>query len=154
MRRKNGFTLVEALVGSLILAIGAVVICGLSYRCMINNKRGLEYEQACRLLDECLDTVAASRFEELIRTKRIEDDFGDRHPNYSFVLESTEVENSQLHRVTATVTWTVGKEEYQVQTETLMYPLEQRDETKMAKQFTVHGSQFTARKTDKLTYEK
>ena len=132
MNNEKGFTLIEALVGSLILAIGAVVICGLSYRCMINNKRGLEYEQACRLLDECLDTVAASRFEELIRTKRIEDDFGDRHPNYSFVLETTEVENSQLHRVTATVRWLVGKQQYQVRATTLMYPLEQRDQTKMA----------------------
>ena len=118
--------------GSPILAIGAVVICGLSYRCMINNKRGLEYEQACRLLDECLDTVVAGRLEELIRTKRIEDDFGDRHPNYSFVLEATEVEYSQLHRVTATVYWEVGKQEYQVRATTLMYPLEQREETKMA----------------------
>ena len=131
MRRKNGFTLVEALVGSLILAIGAVVICGLSYRCMINNKRGLEYEQACRLLDECLDTVVAGKLAELIRTQRIEADFGDRHPNYSYVLEATEVENSQLQRVTATVQWMVGKQPYQVQATTLIYPLEQREETKM-----------------------
>jgi prepilin-type N-terminal cleavage/methylation domain-containing protein len=148
--RKNGFTLVEALVGSLILAIGAVVICGLSYRCMINNKRGIEYEQACRLLDECLDTVAAGRLEELIRTKRIEDDFGDRHPNYSFVLEATQVEDSQLQRVKATVRWMVGKEQYQVQATTLIYPLEKREETKIAKQFTVHGLQFTARTRDSL----
>ncbi len=132
MMRKNGFTLVEALVGSLILAIGAVVICGLSYRCIINNKRGLEYEQACRLLDECLDTVVAGRLEELIRTKRIEDDFGDRYPNYSYVLETKEVENSQLHRVTATVRWLVGEKQYQVRAATLMYPLEQRDQKTLA----------------------
>ena len=130
--RKNGFTLIEALVGSLILAIGAVVICGLSYRCMINNKRGVEYEQACRLLDECLDTAAAGSLEELIRTKRIEGDFGERHPNFKYILEAVEVENRQLHRVTATVKWTVGREEYQVQTTTLLYPLEQREEPKVA----------------------
>lgn len=129
--RKNGFTLVEALVGSLILAIGAVVICGLSYRCMINNKRGMEYEQACRLVDECLDTVVAGKLDDLIRAKQMEGDFGDRHPNFSFILEATKVENSQLHQVTATVRWKVAKEQYQVQTTTLIYPLEQKKETKM-----------------------
>lgn len=129
--RKNGFTLVEALVGSLILAIGAVVICGLSYRCMINNKRGLEYEQACRLVDECLDTVVAGKLDELIRTKKIEGDFGERHPNFRFILEAAKIENSQLHQVTATVRWKVAKQQYQVQTTTLIYPLEQRKETKM-----------------------
>jgi len=146
--RKNGFTLIEALAASLILAIGAVVICGLSYRCMINNKRGLEYEQACRLLDETLDTVLAGKLEELVRAKQLEGDFGERHPNFSFLLEATKVENSRLQQVTATVRWKVGQKQFQVQATTLIYPLEQSKETRTAKTFPVPTPRFTARKSD------
>ncbi len=112
----------EVLLSSLILAIGTVVICGLCHRCVINNARGWEYEQAYRLLDETLDMATAQSISELARQKQINGDFGDRYPQYRYKLEVTFTQDSNnLYRVTATVLWNVMNREYQVQTTTLLF---------------------------------
>jgi prepilin-type N-terminal cleavage/methylation domain-containing protein len=123
MRQQKGFTLVEALVGSLILAVAAVVVCGLSHRCMVNNKRGMEYEQAYRLVDECLDRVTATGLEELIQKRNMSGNFGERYPNYRYLLEIEQTEARDLWQVTATVIWKVSDDEYKVEATTLLYDL-------------------------------
>ena len=120
---KKGFTLVEALAGSLILAVAAVVVCGLSHRCMVNNKRGMEYEQAYRLVDECLDRVTATGLEELIQKRSMSGDFGKRYPNYRYLLEIEPTEAMDLWQVTAKVSWEVSDDEYKVEATTLLYDL-------------------------------
>lgn len=119
---KTGFTLVEALMGSLILAVGAVVICGLSHRCMYNQRRGMEYEQAYRLLDECLDKVVATWAVETTHNTTLQGDFAPRYPAYSYTvqLEPSEL-GDNLCRVTARVSWQVQSDEYDVQATTLVY---------------------------------
>ncbi|MBN1845754.1 MAG: prepilin-type N-terminal cleavage/methylation domain-containing protein [Sedimentisphaerales bacterium] len=128
--RNHGFTLIEALVGSLILAIGAVVICGLSHRCLINTKRGLEYERACRLLDECLDTMVVLHQEELFRAQKIEGDFGPNCPHFGYILQSEPADQNHVYRVTAIVQWQVGDKPHQVQATTLLYETPRRDNPK------------------------
>ena len=120
---KRGFTLVEALVGSLILAVGAVVICGLSRRCIENNVRASRYEQAYRLLDECLDRVAALAPAEMAQRRSIDGDFGDRHVGYRYAVLIEPAESSGLYRVTAKVFWQQQDMGYEIEATTLMYPL-------------------------------
>ena len=119
--RNYGFTLIEALVASLILAIAAVVVCGLCSRCMVNNKRGLEYEQACRLLDEVLDKSATIWLDKLITSENFSGDFSERYPDYQYQIESELTDDPHLHLVTATVSWQVLDNRYQVSTSTLIY---------------------------------
>ena len=125
---KSGFTMIEALLSSLILAVGAVVICGLSRRCTVNNVRGWEYEQAYRLLDECLDTVASGQDQPVSAANSIEGNFGDRYPNFRYQINVKPTTRGNLaavdlYEVTGIVDWDVGTQEYQVQATTLIYDL-------------------------------
>ena len=125
---KSGFTMIEALLSSLILAVGAVVICGLSRRCTVNNVRGWEYEQAYRLLDECLDTVASGQDQPVSAANSIEGNFGDRYPNFRYQINVKPTTKGNLaavdlYEVTGIVNWDVGTQEYQVQATTLIYDL-------------------------------
>jgi len=123
---KNGFTMIEALLSSLILAVGAVVICGLSRRCTVNNVRGWEYEQAYRLLDECLDAVANEQDQSVSAINSIEGGFGERYPNFRYQINAKPTTKGKpaaadLYEVTGIVSWDVGGQEYQVQATTLVY---------------------------------
>ena len=123
-QRKCGFALVEVLMGSLILALGVLLINGLSSRCMVDNSRGLEYEQAARLLDECLEEAAATEIlKKLINLEKIEGDFQDRYPNYRYLLELEPTEHVDLYQITATVIWTAASKQYQLEAATLLFDL-------------------------------
>jgi len=117
--RKSGFTLIEALAGSLIFAIGAVVICGLSHRCVVNNVRGQEYEQAWRLLDECLDRASSQR-RTLMEKEKTEGDFPGTQPPYHYTLAVEPADIAQVYRVTAEVHWLVAGQRYSVKAQTLL----------------------------------
>ena len=113
--------MVEALAASLLLAAGAVAICGLSNRCLIHNLRAIEYEQAYRLLDECLDRTVAEGVGTLAGAKTVTGDFSDRYKDYRYEIqvEATELEN--LYEVKAVVSWRVLDEWYEVSAETMLY---------------------------------
>lgn len=117
-----GFALAEVLLGSVILAIGAAVICGLCRKCLVNNMRGIEYEQAARLLDECLDRAATDEMlDELIVVRTVVGDFGRRYPDYSFTLDLETTDQADLYEVTALVGWEILGKNYQLQATTLIY---------------------------------
>ena len=125
---KIGFTMIEALLSSLILAVGAVVICGLSRRCTVNSIRGWEYEQAYRLLDECLDAVASEQDQPVSAMNNIEGNFGDRYPDFRYQVNvkpatKGKLAAADLYEVTGIVSWDVSGQEYQVQATTLIYDL-------------------------------
>ena len=124
IKNRDGFTLIEALLSSLILAVGAMVICGLSQSCLRNTLRGWEYEQGYRLIDECLDIVAAGEAGELAGKEIIEGDFGQRYPNYTYALKIKPEGSENLYEVTAIVRWEVGPQQYEVEATTLIYDWE------------------------------
>ncbi|MCP4710241.1 MAG: hypothetical protein GY869_16580, partial [Planctomycetes bacterium] len=116
------FALAEVLLGSVILAVGAAVICGLCRKCLVNNLRGIEYEQAVRLVDECLDLAASDdMLQELIVTRTVEGDFGQRYPDYSYTLELVVTDQADLYEITAQVAWEVLGKNYQMQVTTLIF---------------------------------
>jgi Tfp pilus assembly protein PilV len=120
-QRYGGFTLIEALLASLILAIGVVVICGITQRCLRDNQRGMEYEVAQRLLDECLDTVVVRGVGEYRSKGPVSGDFGTRHPGYRYQVELTPAGTSGLYRVTATINWGTADQPAKAQATTLLY---------------------------------
>jgi len=125
VNRRNslfGFALAEVLLGSVILALGAAVIGGLCRKCVINNLRGIEYEQAARLLDECLDRAATDEMlRELIRLRTIEGDFAPRYPDYHFTLVLEMTDQADLYEVSARIEWEIMGKRYQLPATTLIY---------------------------------
>lgn len=119
-RKLKGFTLVEAIVSCMILAIGAVVICGLARRSVESNQRGIWYEQGYRLLDECLDRAVAQK-EAILKEREVQGNFDGRYPGYRYVLEIKQGETAGLYRVRATVTWEILGQEHSARGETLIY---------------------------------
>jgi hypothetical protein len=122
-RKANGFTLIEAVIGSLILAVGAVVICGLARRCLDDNAHGAQYEQAWRLLDETLDKVAALGVGKEAAKGTTEGDFADRFGGYKYKLQIKPTASSGLYQVNAQISWRSATQEYIVQTTALIYDL-------------------------------
>ncbi len=120
---RQGFTLVEILVSSLILAVGAVIVCHLANQCLINTTEGIRYAHGYRLLDEALNKVASGKIRELADLKTIEGDFEPRYPNYRYRIEIVRADQIDLYRVRASVLWKEGSNEYNVQAETLFYDL-------------------------------
>ncbi len=121
-RSTGGFTLVEALASCLLLAVGAVVVCGLSRRCLVNSREGMEYEQAYRLVDECLDRVAAMGLAGYKQQTKVRGDFGERYEGYRYKVEVKEREGGvNLWEVRATVVWGAEEAEKQVSAMTLLY---------------------------------
>lgn len=101
--------------------MGLVVICGLSGRIMHNNVRAMEYEQAYRLLDECLDGVLAKGTGQIAAEKKLAGDFGQRYPNYTYTLELEPTDTPRLYKITGTVMWYAAEKRYTVETTTLMF---------------------------------
>ena len=120
-KRPGGFTLIEAVMGSLILAVGALVVCGLAQRCAWNYGRGMEYEKAYRLLDECPDRAVSGDFGELVRQREVVGDFGQRGEGYKYAVEVKEEETAGLYEVSAVVSWQGAGQEYKVTGTTLVY---------------------------------
>ncbi len=124
--RAQGFTLIEVLISSVILAGGAIVIFSLSQRCLRNTIRGIEYEQAYRLLDETLDTIPAGDLIKMAQKGTAPGDFGSRYPAYKYELTFKPTKTNNLFHVTATITWHLARQQYQLQADTLLYPVGSR----------------------------
>ena len=118
---KSGFTLVEALAASVILGIGVVAIAGICQRCTHNYIRGLQYETAYRLLDECLDLSVSVNLEKLITEKTIQGSFAPRYPQYRFAVNLEPASGAHLYLIKATVSWDVGLRPYEVECWTELY---------------------------------
>ena len=123
-KKNNGFTLIEAVVSSLILAAGAMIVCTLAGNCLVNNAEGAQYEQAWRLVDECLDRAAAKAMEtprEILQNhKIIKGNFAPRFPQYNYTVKIEQTNNEKLYQVSATVTWTIAQQTRQVSAVTVM----------------------------------
>ena len=113
--KSTGFTLIEALLSSLILAVGAVVICSLSQRCVVNNVRGWEYEQGYRLVDERLDWVLAEGVGKLAGEEIIRGDFPRRYPDYKYEVKIEPMEREKLYQRSTLLT------DYQCMLEGMFY---------------------------------
>ena len=108
-RHQAGFTLIEAMVASMILGMAAVTLCTLSTKSLAQTKLNREYELAWQVLDRqltMLDYMSIDEFVLLGEREGFTDDFGKR---YHWQIEVAEEPLDVLYMVQIDVWWQEGQ---------------------------------------------
>ncbi|MBN1436873.1 MAG: prepilin-type N-terminal cleavage/methylation domain-containing protein [Sedimentisphaerales bacterium] len=128
-KKQKGFTIIEALVGALLLAIGAVVACGISQHCSKNWLRCQQYETAYQILDECFEQAllqgpASLMKQELALQRNVVRPCAEYHCEYR--IEPTA--ESNLYEVAVTINWLSQNGVHEVTSTTLIFDPQQPGE--------------------------
>ena len=124
--RQAGFTIIDALVGALLLAIGAVVACGISQHCSKNWIRCQQYETAYQVLDECLEQALLQGPASLMQQEQaLQKEVARPCANYHCEYDIDTTAQNNLYEVTAKVTWQSQNAVYEVASTTLIYDPQQ-----------------------------
>ena len=124
-RSSGGFTLVEALVASVILAAAVLVLCSLSTRCLSRVSLNQEYERAWQLLDQQLMVIKSVGLDEFIAEDITEGevqtgpDQQDRS-KYYWKIDLASEPLDQLYRVTLTIRWLIHNRWHEISAQTLL----------------------------------
>ena len=119
-RQPKGFTLLEALVASVILGAAVVTIGAISTRCLRQAQLSRQYETAWQLLDRQLtiiDYMGLADFLERGTTSGEIENFG---PTYYWRAQVTSRELDDLHLVRMTISWEGPSRPYRVTASTLL----------------------------------
>lgn len=121
MRGERGFTLVEMIVATVILAVGiagAVATFGAISRA---SGTAAEYDQAALLAERRLAEI-----ETLDETPTDQDsgDFGEDYPGYKWEQEVLSTEYDDLIEVRVTVTWGNNEPRHHIDVSTYMKPVD------------------------------
>lgn len=108
MKRTNartGFSLVEALVASVILSGVVVTVGAIGSRALVATRQDSQYERAATLLDRQLTMIDHMGVSAFIQSGQTEGDFGEMAPGYRWRVVTTYLEVDQLYQVTIAVIW-------------------------------------------------
>ncbi len=102
---RRGFTLVEVVIGTIILGIGLAVVMSISSRAMINQTRGERMIVASWLADELLAMVLVEGPDTYLSRRSLEGAFEGAFEEYTYSLQIDYFSDVEPYRVTATVGW-------------------------------------------------
>jgi len=122
--KKKGFTLVEALLASIILAAAAIAISAISVRCLSRTSFNQEYEQAWAAMDRQLVSIETAGIDQFIEQGIMEGYVQGANEEESGKYRwQAEVENEaigKLYRIKMTITWQEKNHLHQITAETLL----------------------------------
>ena len=108
MKRTNartGFSLVEALVASVILSGVVVTVGAIGSRALVATRQDSQYERGAALLDRQLTMIDHMGVAAFIQSGQTEGDFGELAPGYRWRVVTRYLEVDQLYQVTIAVIW-------------------------------------------------
>jgi hypothetical protein len=117
---RRGIALVDAIVGGLMLGIGLTVVVSMASRALARQTDGEKRMVASWLADEMLNMVLAEGPEKYEVSHDTADRFGDPFADFSYEINIDLLGRGAPYRVTATVTWPVGRTTHFVRVETLI----------------------------------
>jgi len=119
----KGFTLVEVLVSSVILAAGLVTLTGISTRCMSYVQLNRDYEMAWQLMDRQLTMIESMGIDNFIEQEQREGEFGGENEydiKYSWQAKLASESEDALYRVDVDVFWQRRNRSHKITASTML----------------------------------
>jgi len=118
---KRAFTLVEALVATIILAGGVVSVSALNSRCLRRTLLNQQLDRAWQLMDHQLTLIDAMGIETFIEQRINQGEMNDENLIYTWevVIDVHEIEG--LYPVTMTISWFRGDQPKMITASTCFY---------------------------------
>ncbi|MDH7598670.1 MAG: hypothetical protein QHH07_03400 [Sedimentisphaerales bacterium] len=119
--RDEGFTLVETIVGAVILAGVVVVVSAIGSNAMVASRLNRQYETAASIADRQLTMIRYAGVDQVVDAGgEISGRVDDVPPGYLWTVVASYEGIDALYRVVCTVTWTVQGRVYRLSIETQM----------------------------------
>ena len=107
---RRAYTLIEALVATLILAGGLTTISALNSRCLIRTRQNQQYDRAWQLLDRQLTLIDTMGIEQFLENRTTQGEIDDEETIYQWDVVVVREPIDQLYRVTLAIKWFKGKQ--------------------------------------------
>lgn len=115
---KKGFTLVEAVIASVILCGSVLAIGALSTRTLTATKLNRQYETACRLADKQLAIIDYIGVEDFIDMQMTEGDFEEYEQGYHWQVTTESLALDNLYELSLIVSWVNSGKTYSIEVDT------------------------------------
>ena len=117
---KNGFTLVETIVATVLLSFSVLALAAGATRAMSNTKLNRQREVAASLADQQLAMIDKMGVEEFILMGQTEGVFEDYEPTYTWTVVTESDIIDYLYQVRVIISWTERKKNYSVAVDTML----------------------------------
>ena len=114
----RGFTLVEAILASVILCGSVLALTALSNRAMSQTRLNRQYEQAAMLADRQLTSIDAIGVETFIELGQTEGVYEQIEPGYQWKVVTQGQDIDNLYLVNITVSWIDRNRPYSISVDT------------------------------------
>ena len=106
----TAFTLVEALVATIILAGSIGTISALSSRCMVRTRLNQQYDHAWQLLDRQLTLIDTMGIDQFLEQRTSQGEFAEEDAIYQWAVDVNPELIDQLYTVVISIRWFKGKQ--------------------------------------------
>jgi Tfp pilus assembly protein PilE len=117
---KNGFTLVETIVATVLLSLSVLALAAGATRSMSNTKLNRQREVAASLADLQLAMIDKIGVEEFILMGQTEGVFEDYEPAYTWAVVTESDIIDYLYQVRVIISWTERNKNYSVAVDTML----------------------------------
>ena len=114
----GGFTLLEALVASVMLAGALVTLCGINTRCLSQTRLNRAYDEAWQVLDRQMTLIEYSGIDAFIDEGVTDGEIEQFGRQYYWQAAVSTLEIGNLYRVTLRVSWISAGQAHRVQATT------------------------------------
>ena len=110
----KAFTLIEALVATVILAGSVASITALTSRCMVRTRLNQDYDRAWQLMDRQLTLIDAMGIDQFLEQRNNQGEIEDGDITFQWVVDAALQEIDQLYIINMRISWIKGNRGYSI----------------------------------------
>ena len=119
VKNKDGFTLVETILASVIMCAAVLSLGSISTRCLSEARLNRHYEVASMLLDRQLTMIDFMGIDEFVEADQMSGIFDEDDVKYLWEARTESQDIDNLYLVRVTVSWSERKHIYSVSVDTM-----------------------------------